>query len=371
MSGNSLVLPIVLWGRTAPTHCVSSLLVMDNLTTIVAGCHDRHICIWDMSSDLEISPRAMFCHNAFITCLSKASPGSEKQYIVSSPLRVCCFLFHTRIWIQCFEEESKPIYCRDCQSISFCNFTQPFLLVVCSKYWRERYPLLSSIQTLYSVVFRPFTQHFVEAPLAAITALSLLLSLSPSRCLPLSLSLSLSYTLSLSLFVSLSLFLLICPSVTRFFYSRRELFHKLLVQGDSAGRLTLWSIPDTSPLQALSTLHVSSTVSLQEAFDKLAPLSAGIIDQLSVTPGSEEPIKVTSSVYIPSQGRLVCGREDGRGWGERTVSPRYDQRSLDLRCCGRQRHRPGHTFTGEEKHVFCVLHGGEITQLLVPLRTAA
>ena len=42
-------------------------------------------------------------------------------------------------------------------------------------------------------------------------------------------------------------------------------------------------------------LQVSSTVSLQEAFDKLTPLSAGIIDQLSVPPGGEEPIKVRPS----------------------------------------------------------------------------
>lgn len=39
-------------------------------------------------------------------------------------------------------------------------------------------------------------------------------------------------------------------------------------------------------------LQVSSTVNLQEAFDKLTPVSAGIIDQLSVLPGKEEPIKV-------------------------------------------------------------------------------
>lgn len=61
----------------------------------------------------------------------------------------------------------------------------------------------------------------------------------------------------------------------------------------------------------LPELQVSSTVSLQEAFDRLTPQPAGIIDQLSVAPGSEQPVKVTASVYIPSQGRLVCGREDG------------------------------------------------------------
>ncbi|KAL0163424.1 hypothetical protein M9458_042820, partial [Cirrhinus mrigala] len=50
---------------------------------------------------------------------------------------------------------------------------------------------------------------------------------------------------------------------------------------------------------------VSVSISLQEAFDKLMPSPAGIIDQLSVLPGSNDPIKVTASVYIPSQGRLV------------------------------------------------------------------
>lgn len=54
-----------------------------------------------------------------------------------------------------------------------------------------------------------------------------------------------------------------------------------------------------------------TTVSLQEAFDKLNPCPAGIIDQLSVIPSSNEPLKVTASVYIPAHGRLVCGREDG------------------------------------------------------------
>lgn len=47
--------------------------------------------------------------------------------------------------------------------------------------------------------------------------------------------------------------LLICPPVTRFFFGRREPFHKLLIQGDSAGRMSLWSVPDASPVQALST----------------------------------------------------------------------------------------------------------------------
>ncbi|XP_028828741.1 WD repeat-containing protein 7 isoform X2 [Denticeps clupeoides] len=560
MSGNSLVLPIVLWGRNAPTHCISSLLVMDDLATIITGCHDGQICLWDMTPDLEISPRAMlFGHTSSITCLSKASAVSDKQYIVSASESgemclwdVCdgrCIEFtklactHTgiqfyqftigtqregrllcnghypeilvvdatslevlyslvskispdwissmsiirshrtqedtvvavsvtgilKVWIitadvsrmqdldPVFEEESKPIYCQSCQSISFCTFTQLSLLVVCSKYWRVfdagDYSLLCSVPSENdqawtggdfiaadkviiwtedgcSYIYKlpasclPASEHF-RTDVGKTTEGSippLVYSIADRAdkqlmegyegefvaCLPDGVSNPELYTPQLLYFHHpLEAPLLICPPVTRFFYGRREPFHKLLVQGDSAGRLSLWSMPETSPLQPLSSaaeLQVSSTMSLQESFDKLKPLAAGIIDQLSVMPGSEEPIKVTASVYIPSQGRLVCGREDGsivlvpatqtaivqllqgehmlrRGWpphrtlrGHRNkvtcllyphqVSPRYDQRSLvsggvDFSVI------VWDIFTGEMKHIFCV-HGGEITQLLVP-----
>ncbi|XP_056147165.1 WD repeat-containing protein 7 [Lampris incognitus] len=523
MSGNSLVLPIVLWGRTAPTHCISSLLVMDDFSTIITGCHDGQICLWDMTPELEICPRAMlFGHTASITCLSKASACSDKQYIVSASEsgEMClwdvndgrCIEFtklacaHTgiqfyqfsigtqregrllcnghypeilvvdatslevlyslvskispdwissmsiirshrtqedtvvavsvtgilKVWIitaevsrmqdldPVFEEESKPIYCQGCQSISFCTFTQSSLLVVCSKYWRVfdagDYSLLCSVAIENDQAWTG--GEFIAADKVIIwteDGCSYIYKL-PASCLPASEHFRIDVgktkegavpPLVYSIADRSDKQLLICPPVTRFFFGRREPFHKLLIQGDSAGRLSLWSIPDMSPLQPLSStaeLQVSSTISLQEAFDKLTPLSAGIIDQLSVTSGGNEPIKVTASVYIPSQGRLVCGREDGsiilvpatqtaivqllqgehmlrRGWpphrtlrGHRNkvtcvlypyqISPRYDQRSLvsggvDFSVI------VWDIFTGEMKHIFCV-HGGEITQLIVP-----
>uniref|UniRef100_A0A8C5C818 WD repeat domain 7 n=1 Tax=Gadus morhua TaxID=8049 RepID=A0A8C5C818_GADMO len=506
MSGNNLVLPIVLWGRTAPTHCISSLLVMDDFSTIVTGCHDGQICFWDMTPELQICPRAMlFGHTAAITCLAKASACTDKQYIVSASEsgEMClwdvndgrCIEFtklacaHTgiqfyqfsfgaeregrllchghypeilvvdgtslevlyslvskispdwissmsiirshrtqedtvvavsvtgilKVWIitaevsrmqdldPVFEEESKPIYCQGCHSISFCSFTQSSLLLVCSKYWRVfdagDYSLLCSVP---SEADQAWTGgEFIAADKVIIwteDGCSCIYTL-PASCLPASEHFRSDVgktkeasipPLIYSITERTDKQLLICPPVTRFFYGRREPFHKLLVQGDSAGRLSLWS--------------VSSTVSLQEAFDKLTPLSAGIIDQLSVPPGGEEPIKVTASVYIPSQGRLVCGREDGsiilvpatqtaivqllqgehmlrRGWpphrtlrghGNKVtcvlyphqVSPRYDQRALvsggvDFSVI------VWDIFTGEMKHIFCV-HGGEISQLIVP-----
>lgn len=523
MSGNSLVLPIVLWGRNAPTHCISSLLVMDDLSTIITGCHDGQICIWDMTPQLEINPRALlFGHTASVTCLSKASASSDKLYLVSASEsgemclwdvsdgrcieftklacahtgiqfyqftigtqregRLLCHghypeilvvdatslevlyslvskispdwissmsIIHShrtqedtvvavsvtgilKVWIitadvsrmqdldPVFEDESRPIYCQGCQSISFCTFTQLSLLVVCSKYWRVfdsgDFSLLCSVPSESGQSWAG--GEFISADKVIIwteDGCSYIYKL-PASCLPASEHFRSNVgktnegsipPLVYSIADRTDKQLLICPPVTRFFFGRREPFHKLLIQGDSAGRLTVWSIPETSPSQTSSSaaeLQVSGSISLQEAFDKLTPSSAGIIDQLSVLPGSNDPIKVTASVYIPSQGRLVCGREDGsiilvpatqtaivqllqgehmlrRGWpphrnlrGHRhkvtcllyphQVSPRYDQRSLvsggvDFSVI------IWDIFTGEMKHIFCV-HGGEITQLIVP-----
>lgn len=50
-----------------------------------------------------------------------------------------------------FEEESKPVYCQSCQSISFCTFTQSNLLVVCSKYWRVRTCITATLDNQYPV----------------------------------------------------------------------------------------------------------------------------------------------------------------------------------------------------------------------------
>uniref|UniRef100_UPI00398E8EF6 WD repeat-containing protein 7 isoform X5 n=1 Tax=Pristiophorus japonicus TaxID=55135 RepID=UPI00398E8EF6 len=523
MAGNSLVLPIVLWGPRAPTHCISTLLVMDDLATIVTGCHDGQICLWDLTPKLEIIPRALlFGHTSSIMCLSKANASSDKQYVVSASEngemclwdvndgrcieftklacthtgihfyqfnigtqregRLLCYGHYPEIlvvdatslevlyslvskispdWISSvsiirslrtqedtvvavsvtgilkvwiitaeinrmqdtepiFEEESKPIYCMNCQSISFCTYTQQSLLVVCSKYWRVfdagDFSLLCSVSRESDQCWTG--GEFVDADKVVIWTEdgSSFTYRLPSSCLPASESFRSNVGKAIENSIPPLLYnvldrkdksLLICPPVTRFFYGRREPFHKLLIQGDSSGRLLIWCIPETDDLPQRGTvqeLKVTTSSCLQDTFDHLIPRPAGIIDQLSALPGSEEPLKVTASVYIPSHGRLVCGREDGsivivpatqtaivqllqgehmlrRGWpphrtlrGHRSkvtcllyphqVSSRYDQRYL---VSG------GVDFSviiwdinsGEMKHIFCV-HGGEITQLVVP-----
>ncbi|XP_010023262.1 PREDICTED: WD repeat-containing protein 7-like, partial [Nestor notabilis] len=366
MAGNSLVLPIVLWGRRAPTHCVSTLLLLEDVPMVVSGCHDGQICLWDLAWDLQLNPRALlFGHTGSITCLAKASASSDKQHVVSASEsgEMClwdvndgrCIEFtklactHTgiqfyqftvgsqregrllchghypeilvvdatslevlysllskispdwissmtilrsdrtqedtvvavsvtgilKVWIvtaeasrmqdtsPVFEEESKPIYCQNCQSISFSAFTQRSLLVVCSKYWRVfdagDYSLLCSVpsedhQTWTGGDFLSAEQVIVWTE----DGQSFIYKL-PASCLPASDSFrsdvgkaveNLVPPLLSNVLDRATQELLICPPVTRFFCGQKDFTYKLLIQGDSSGRLSIWSIPEALEQQS-------------------------------------------------------------------------------------------------------------------------
>jgi len=47
---SSLVVPLVIWGRDAPTHCISSILITTDHRYIVSGCNDGQLCVWDVSN---------------------------------------------------------------------------------------------------------------------------------------------------------------------------------------------------------------------------------------------------------------------------------------------------------------------------------
>uniref|UniRef100_A0A0B7AN27 WD repeat-containing protein 7 n=1 Tax=Arion vulgaris TaxID=1028688 RepID=A0A0B7AN27_9EUPU len=84
-SGSSLVVPMVLWGRYAPTHCVSAILMTPDGKYIVTGCNDGQICIWDVLEHFQVAARNMlFGHTAAISCLAMGSEHKDRCYIVSS-----------------------------------------------------------------------------------------------------------------------------------------------------------------------------------------------------------------------------------------------------------------------------------------------
>lgn len=54
MTSSGLVVPVVLWGTNAPTHCISSILVTSDQKTVITGCHDGQICLWDLAEDVQV-----------------------------------------------------------------------------------------------------------------------------------------------------------------------------------------------------------------------------------------------------------------------------------------------------------------------------
>lgn len=47
MGSLNLVVPLVMWGREAPTHDISCVLFTRDVRTIVTGSRDGQICVWD------------------------------------------------------------------------------------------------------------------------------------------------------------------------------------------------------------------------------------------------------------------------------------------------------------------------------------
>ena len=100
---------------------------------------------------------------------------------------------------------------------------------------------------------------------------------------------------------------------------RQNKSSKYLLRGDSEGVVVLWTVPDTLPQQVshvnqndgTSTPVLSPTVktSLAAAWEAMKPPPVGILDQLDMNDG--HGIKLTASIYLPQQSRLVAGREDG------------------------------------------------------------
>ena len=99
---------------------------------------------------------------------------------------------------------------------------------------------------------------------------------------------------------------------------RGNLTQKFLLRGDSEGVVMLWTVPEISGQEMTQINQNDNTppmlsptlkTSLTTAWEVMKPSPVGIIDQLDV--GHGHGIKLTASIYLPQQSRLVVGREDG------------------------------------------------------------
>lgn len=522
MPGTSLVVPIVLWGKHAPTHCISCIFLSNDQKTLATGCYDGQICLWQVDPNtLQMTPRCLLVgHTAPVLCISKASILPDNNYIVSSSEagEMCCWdlvdgkcretkklsQVHTNIqayhlsnsadvrlfcngyypeimvmdpynlevlfmlsskqnpdWISAlhvlrpvkrkddvvlaitttgmvkvwtltgtenkysdpiYENESKQIKPLNAVCIQCCTYNQRTVLIVCTKYWQIYDAGDFSVLCSY---LAPRGERWMSGDFLAIDRIIMLsdagkgyLYKLPSNSIPDSKDFHnqsvegdgpfLYCLLSQPDNKSLS-----CPPAMRFVTTQKNnKSWRYLLRGDSEGYVLAWHIPDISstqlaeirnhkPPQAIKMTATLMT-SLTEAWENVRPRPVGILDQLEKH--EDGRIKLTASIYLPAQCRLVVGREDGsiiiapatqsimlqllhgnhqnnQNWPPHQIlsghggrvncllyphsqHSRYDKNHLvsggvDFAVC------LWDLYTGTLLHRFCI-HAGEITQLLVP-----
>ncbi|KAK3803272.1 hypothetical protein RRG08_021472 [Elysia crispata] len=438
-SGSSLVVPMVLWGRHAPTHCISSILMTPNGKYIVTGCNDGQICIWDVLENFQIVPRSMlFGHTSAISCLAMGSEHKERCFIVSSsengemclwdisdgrcientktdkvhsdmlsfhmrsakalrlicngyydevvvidPLNLeivftlvarvesdwisaCCVIAPTnrdedvviaitnsgtvKLWTlpnpeqkgtKIGEDESKQIRCLNAQTLRCCPDNLRTVLIVCSKYWQiydaSDFTLLCSESNRRGERwtggdFLSVDKVIVWSNEGRGYLYKLPTNLLKGKALNSSNPDHKDYhrpynQTSVHAYYILDVFsynkpLDCSPALT---YVHRPTASSggppLMLRGDSDGRVTVWALPQVSEKQMtlvrqesfdrLPALSPKSSTTLQNAWSVMSAPPTGILDGLCNGSKEEGDITITATIYIPSQGKLVCGRKNG------------------------------------------------------------
>uniref|UniRef100_A0A8C0CG42 WD repeat domain 72 n=1 Tax=Balaenoptera musculus TaxID=9771 RepID=A0A8C0CG42_BALMU len=76
---------VALWGRKAPPHSITAIMITDDQQMIVTGSQEGQLCLWNLSSELKISAKELlFGHSASVTCLARARDFSKQPFIVSA-----------------------------------------------------------------------------------------------------------------------------------------------------------------------------------------------------------------------------------------------------------------------------------------------
>ncbi len=88
-SSSSLVVPMLMWGPRAPTHCVTVLYLLRDQRTLVTGGGDGQVVLWEVdassSSGWKVTPRHLLVgHTAPVKCAAKASSGQDCHHVVTS-----------------------------------------------------------------------------------------------------------------------------------------------------------------------------------------------------------------------------------------------------------------------------------------------
>ncbi|XP_008584861.1 PREDICTED: WD repeat-containing protein 72, partial [Galeopterus variegatus] len=429
---------VALWGKKAPPHSITAIMITDDQHMIVTGSQEGQLCLWNLSPELKISAKELlFGHSASVTCLARARDFSKQPYVVSAaengemcvwnvtngqcvekatlPYRhtaicyyhcsfrmtgegwlLCCGEYQDVLiidartlavvhsftssqspdWVNCmcivhsmrvqedsllvvsvagelkvwdlsssinsiqekqdvYEKESKFLNSLNCQTIRFCTYTERLLLVVFSKCWKvydycdfsllrtevsrngqffaggevlAAHRILIWTEDGHSYIYQ-LLNRWAQMGAAYKTFSGLSKSIYPADGRVLKETVYPHLLCSTSVQENKS-----HPFVMGYMDERKEPFYKVLFSGEVSGRITLWHIPDV-PVSKFDgsprEIPITTTWTLQDNFDKHHTVSQSIIDHISVFKDGAETAVVTSSEYVPSLDKLICGCEDG------------------------------------------------------------
>ncbi len=88
---SGLVVPMVMWGRQPPSHCITVLYLLRDQRTLVTGGSDGQVVLWEVDASRppgqqwDVTPRHMLVgHTAPVRCVAKASSGQDCHHVVTS-----------------------------------------------------------------------------------------------------------------------------------------------------------------------------------------------------------------------------------------------------------------------------------------------
>uniref|UniRef100_A0A1I8F2I7 WD_REPEATS_REGION domain-containing protein n=1 Tax=Macrostomum lignano TaxID=282301 RepID=A0A1I8F2I7_9PLAT len=64
------IVPVTLWSKEPPSHCITSIILMPEHSSIVTGSREGHIIVWDVQEQWKLKPEFVyFSHNTSVDVL--------------------------------------------------------------------------------------------------------------------------------------------------------------------------------------------------------------------------------------------------------------------------------------------------------------